>query len=217
MVDLKFINDVIKPWDELNQLLSLRFAFQPELSDVTRMTASLAVFINHYGEPEISPAQTATESFDMKIIGDVADASKHFKLRDTRRQNDVSVRAFFEGRDDGEFRFLRNSVLIDHATEGELDFLKVSLSAIRYWIEKLGLDVGEWQGEVMEGPPDFYPTAWLNYEAKYCIRMGGTNYRLLKRDGDSLQPFDPPNWTSEIYVDGELGARAVVRDGQLIK
>ena len=47
------------------------------------------------------------------------------------------------------------------------------------------------------------------------LRMGTMSLRFLKREGDSLQLFDPPNWTSEIFVDGELGARAVMQNGIL--
>ena len=212
MTDLKFVNNVVKPWDELNDLLALRYAFQPDLSDVTRMAAALAVFISHYGEPQIMPKQSAQESFDMKIIGDVADSSKHFELRDQTRQCEISVRALFEVRDDSQCRFLRSGVYINHATEGELDFMSLSLGSIRYWIDRLRLDI-QWRGEVLDAANEFYPTAWLDYEPKYCIRMGGTNCRWLKREGNSLYPFDPPDVTLEIYDNGKLGARSVKRNG----
>ena len=212
---LKFVNDIIKPWDELNELLTLRYVFEPELSDITRIAASLAVFINHYGEPNFMPDQLAQESFDMKIIRDVADSSKHFKLSNPARQSKLSVGALFEVRDDNQFRFLRNRTHILHSTEGELDFMIVSLGSIRYWIDMLGLDIN-WNGEVKEAVQEYYPTAWLNYEPKYCINVHTTNYRFFKLEGDSLQPYDPPNWVGEIYDAGKLGARVVTRNGKLI-
>src|SRR3972149_4774264 len=42
---LRFRTYLVKPWDELNLLLSQRFAFQPEMSDVTRHAGALAVAI----------------------------------------------------------------------------------------------------------------------------------------------------------------------------
>jgi hypothetical protein len=47
MSALRFLNDVVKPWDELNALLAKRLALQPDLSDVTRLAGSLAVAIRH--------------------------------------------------------------------------------------------------------------------------------------------------------------------------
>jgi len=46
----RFVNDVVKPWDELNALLSQRYAFQPDLSDVTRLAGTLAVAIKHQAD-----------------------------------------------------------------------------------------------------------------------------------------------------------------------
>ena len=46
----RFVNDVVKPWDELNVLLSQRYAFQPDLSDVTRLAGTLAVAIKHQAD-----------------------------------------------------------------------------------------------------------------------------------------------------------------------
>ena len=209
---LKFVNDIIKPWVELNDLLAQRYAFQPNLSDVTRMAASLALFISHYGEPKIMPKQTAQDSVAMKMMRDVADSSKHFKLTDPARQCEIAVRAFFKVRDDGQCRFLRNAVLIDHATEGELDFMAVALDSIRYWIDRFGLEI-QWAAQVKDAANEFYPTAWLDYEAKYCINLGSTNIRFLKREGGSLIQFDPLDMIFEIWDHGKLGARLVKSDG----
>jgi len=43
----RFLNDIVKPWDELNKLLGERLALQPDLSDVTRLAGALAVAIRH--------------------------------------------------------------------------------------------------------------------------------------------------------------------------
>lgn len=213
MTDLKFINNVIKPWDELNRLLTHRYAVEPGLSDITRMATSLAVFINHYGEPDIPTAVSTSESPDMKTIRDIADASKHPALRNPGRNKPVSVGSHFEVRDDGQFSFLRNGVHIEHATEGKLDFMVVALASIRFWIDRLGIDVGGWWSELKEASQEYYPTAWLEFEPKYCIRMGTTNFRFFKREGEVLTPFDPQIEIGEIYREGELETRYEIRDG----
>jgi len=47
MTQHRFINDILKPWDELNSLLSQQYAFQPDLSDITRLAGNIAVSIRH--------------------------------------------------------------------------------------------------------------------------------------------------------------------------
>ena len=46
----RFVNDVVKAWDELNALLSQRYAFQPDVSDVTRLAGALAVAVKHQAD-----------------------------------------------------------------------------------------------------------------------------------------------------------------------
>ena len=47
---IRFLTYLVKPWDELNLLLSQRFAFQPDMSDVTRLAGSLAIATKHQAE-----------------------------------------------------------------------------------------------------------------------------------------------------------------------
>lgn len=47
MTKLKFMNHVLRPRDELNELLSLQYAFQPDLSAVTRLAGNIAIAIRH--------------------------------------------------------------------------------------------------------------------------------------------------------------------------
>jgi hypothetical protein len=47
---IRLITYLAKPWDELNEFLTQRFAFQPEISDVTRWAGALAAAIKHQAE-----------------------------------------------------------------------------------------------------------------------------------------------------------------------
>ena len=197
----RFVNDVVKPWDELNALLSQRYAFQPDLSDVTRLAGALAVAIKHQADVAGYADRSAIDaaSLDNKLMSDVGDFWKHGPLRDSRRDNSLSVSAMFEYSPDWGFRFLRNGLFIQHATLGDHDFMHTSLAAIRYWLttQRIGLS---WSGAVAEGPAEFHPTAFLHYDPKYCISMSSTRFRFFARSGDGdLVPTDPPEVRIEIY------------------
>lgn len=94
---LRLINDIVKPWEELNVLLVQRFAFQPDLSDVTRLASALAVSIKHQADLRgISRSVIDSASNENRIMSDVADAVKHGQLRDPSRNNRLDVVSWFE-------------------------------------------------------------------------------------------------------------------------
>ncbi len=197
----RFINDVIKPWDELNTLLSQRYAFQPDLSDVTRLAGNLAVAIKHQADLAGLADRSAIDAASLgnKLMSDVGDFWKHGPLRDSGRNNSLSFNAMFEYNADRGFRFLRNALFIQHETLGEHDFIQRSLAAIRYWLttQRIGLS---WTGSIAEGPPEFYPTSFLHYNPNHCVSMSSTRFRFLARSGGGeLVPTDPPNVRIEIY------------------
>jgi hypothetical protein len=199
-MSLRFVNDIIKPWDELNEILVQRYVFQPELSDVTRLASSIAIPIKHYSEhASIARKIVNSESVDNKLMSDVADAAKHGKLKNSYRNNKLYVAALFECNNYNQFRFIRNAIYIDHASAGGLDFMVVSLKAISYWIYRKGITIN-WQGVVKEAPEEFHPTAFLYYNPKYCIKMSEARLIFFKRkENDTLQPYDPPEVRFEIY------------------
>ena len=93
----RLINDIVKPWEELNALLLQRFAFQPELSDVTRLASALAVSIKHQADLRgMSRSSVDSASKANRLMSDVADAAKHGQLRDPSRNNTLHVASCFE-------------------------------------------------------------------------------------------------------------------------
>lgn len=197
---LKLLNDVIKPWDELNALLVQPLALEPELSDVTRMASSLAIAINHFPEVTSVPNDTVhRRSTEVQLMRDVADASKHGKLRNPDRNNRLSVVALFEVDENTLFRFIRNQVCIHHATKGESDFLAVSLGAILGWIPFVNAE-NAWHGAIQEAANQFHSEASLRFDPNYCLKMSATQYRFLKRrPGGDLVPFDPPKVCIKVF------------------
>ena len=197
--ELKFLNDIARPWDELNNLLIQRYAFQPDLSSITLLVTSLSNAIKHQVDILAIEQNKSTkklqkqinqESQDARIISDVSDAAKHVQLHDSNRQNNIYVAAMFEVNSEDCFRFLRNTAFIEHKTLGEYDFMQTSLNAINYWIKKRNLNI-TWSSKVLEANNDYFPTAFLIFESKYCLNMTSMRLKLFKRDSNnSLQPFD---------------------------
>lgn len=197
---LKFLNDIVKPWDELNALLIERYAFQPDLSDVTTRVTALSNVIKHQVDilalergcrPKKVQQEIDAESEAARMISDVSDAAKHVRLTDSKRQNSIFVASMFEVNSEGFFRFLRNGVFVDHATLGRRDFMQIALVAIEYWSRKRQLDLA-WSGKLAEAGMNFFPTAFLHFNPKYCINMSSAQIMFFSRDeaGD-LNPFDP--------------------------
>ena len=132
-------------------------------------------------------------------MSDVADAAKHGLLDKPERRNKLCVASCFEYSEGRGFRFIRTSITIEHASAGQHDFMSTSLAALRYWMQRIGLSLQK-ELAVREGGNEFFPTAWLTYNPQYCIQMGRTNLRFLKRLGDGTYvPVDPPTVTFAVY------------------
>lgn len=196
---LRLINDVVKPWEELNALLAQRFAFQPDLSDVTRLASTLAVSIKHQADLRgMSRSSVDSASDANRLMSDVADTAKHGQLWDSSRNNSLHVASCFEYGADRGFRFIRNSVSIAHATSGEVDFMATALAASQYWMDILGFTLNR-KLSVAEAANEFFPTAYLYFNPKYCVNMKQTQLKFFeKRDGNYF-PMDPPQVMFEVF------------------
>ncbi len=197
---LRFRTYLVKPWDELNLLLSQRFAFQPEMSDVTRLAGALAVAIKHEAEKaKLSRTLVDGESLDNQVMSDVADAWKHGNLANAARNNHLTVGAQFECSPDNKFRFLRNVVTVHHASLGTLDFMMTAGEAISYWIRKLKLAIN-WSPTLAEGLREFHEEAFLYFNPKYQISMSATNLQIVRRSANGdLVPYDTPELRFAVY------------------
>lgn len=197
---LRFLNDVVKPWDELNALLAKRLALQPDLSDVTRLAGSLAVAIRHQVDTiGLKDSEVNKECFQHRIISDTADFWKHGSLWDQNRNNRFSTEAFFEYENGKGFSFLRNALFVEHISLGKHDFLSTSLAAIYYWNNKQGFNIA-WQGCVHENPTEFHEEAFLNFESEKCISMSQVRLGFFSRKTNGLlERIDPPGGRFVVY------------------
>ncbi|MEJ1379839.1 MAG: hypothetical protein RPT95_02490 [Candidatus Sedimenticola sp. (ex Thyasira tokunagai)] len=196
----RFINDIVKPWDELNSFLARQYAFQPDLSDITRLAGNIAVSIRHQVDfVELNDKQANNLSQAHKIICDAGDYWKHGSLRKEERNCVITVAAAFEYAENGTFRFIRNIVTLAHNSLGERDFLETSAEATRFWMSQHGFNA-EWTGIPTCAPPKFEHAARLQFDPKYCINMSSTQIKFFKKAANGqLMPFDPPEVRFEVY------------------
>jgi hypothetical protein len=111
----KLINNLIKPWEELSDLLSRPLAMQPDESDFVTKAESLSVFISHFPEQcGLTRNQIDSRSKPNALITDIADSSKHKELSKQDRNSDMKVTADYEFRVNAEghneYRFIRNCI-----------------------------------------------------------------------------------------------------------
>jgi hypothetical protein len=200
MSAIHFLNNVIKPWDELNVLLAKRLALQPDLSDVTRLAGALAIAIRHQVDAVgLKDSEPNTECLEHRIICDVGDFYKHGSLKKPSRNNSFSTEALFEYGPGKGFSFLRNALFVEHATLDKHDFLQVALAAIHYWINKRELNLN-WQGVVQESPTEFHEEAFLNFESGKCITMSQVRLGFfLRRENGVMERVDPPEVRFAVY------------------
>ena len=200
MTPQRFINDILKPWDELNTLLAKQYAFQPDLSDVSRLAGNIAVSIRHQVDfSELNDKQANELSPPHKLMSDAGDYWKHGNLRKEERNSTISVSATFEYKDGPEFRFIRNTVMLEHQSLGKHDFMVVAAEAARFWISQHGFNIN-WRGIPDAELFVYEPAARLKFNPKYCASMSSVQLQFLKMDtSNKLVPFDPPDVKFEVY------------------
>ena len=200
MTQIRFINDVIKPWDELNLFLKQDYALQLDLSDVTRMAGQIAVSLRHQIDfSELKLKEVYQCCPEMEPIVDAGDYWKHGELRDPARNCEISSASAFEYSEGQGFRFIRNKAQLNHPTLGKSDFLEITLVAIHFWIRQHGFSI-PWNGSVKESGLPFAPTARLQFDPRYCIQMDSMNLQMYRSTGNGhYEPCDPPLVRFELY------------------
>ena len=193
MTPIRFANDILKPWDELNSLLCQQYAFQPDVSDISRMAGNIAVSIRHQIDfSELSDHEANKLSRAHQVIADSGDFWKHGKLRKEARNSPISVAAAFEYRSDEKYRFLRNIVSISHHSLGEYDFMVISAEAAKFWMSQRCFYIA-WNGVPSIASAVYEDTARLKFDPKQCINLSCIQVKFFSKTEDGfLIPLNPP-------------------------
>jgi hypothetical protein len=199
MIDEKafrFLNDVIKPFDELNEALLKAYVYEPSINDVVRMAGNLASAINHqydfekvYGK-SISRNELENESSENKVISDVANMTKHYELSKKDRENSLSTASAFECRGE-EFKFLRTIIRVEYNDGRTFDFMEQALLAINFWMTRRNFKLTR-EIKISEMSGEFEEKAVLRYEPSKSIMMNKCNVNFFRRnENGNLEFFDP--------------------------
>jgi len=109
------------------------------------------------------------------------------------------IESQFEYLHDSLFRFVRNVVVINHASMGKFDFMATAREAIGYWIKKLSMPIA-WTPAFAEGSPEFHNEAALYFNPKHQIHMDSVKIQIVSRNSTGeLVPFDPPEVRFTVY------------------
>jgi len=189
---IKFINDIIKPWEILNRELSFPFSINTSISDFTNRASSLAVTLKHFPENthNLKPKNLIAESDAYKIFSDLADSLKHGKLTDERRQCVIYVGSMFERSKDGLVRFLRNTVNIKHNTYGELDFMEISRETAFYIASKVDFK-SDWNPLILNNKEDFSHKIHVHASSENQIAWQSMTLQFVELSSDNnYEPVD---------------------------
>lgn len=210
-IEHKFINDILKPWDELNELLSLPYCVEPSLSTITKMAIDIAISISHFAENSgmKKRIEVAKECLNNQLMIDIADMAKHRKLNKLERENKINVASLFEYIESSKFKFLRNKIIIEHNTYGKSDFIETSLNAIYYWSSILNLAI---KRTLTIKDNNISEKATLIFNPKYCVHAEKVTYNFLKKNESGvLLEYDPKRFYIEIIdLEGKVKAFADV-------
>ena len=199
--EIKVINDILKPWDELNDLLAKPYAYESELNDATRMAGNLAIALKHQCDLEKESRKAIDPiSLENKIMSDVADMVKHHSLRDKTRENKLSTVTAFECIEtESKFKFLRTIIYIEYFDGRKFDFIIESTKAINFWITHLNLNISK-QRVVKLCDNDFQNEAILHYNPAKCVHMKSTRIQTYRKNSNgNLELFDPKNVKLVLY------------------
>lgn len=197
MENLKFINDVLKPWEDFNQILSQPFAVQPELSSFTHIVNTLSVSISHYNEDKYLKRRKLKS-----LMNDIADTAKHIVLDKPERETVTAISSCFLCNDQGQFLFLRNIPFIYYKKYPDIkyDFMKASLLEIQEIMKEEKIDIGRKIPILEFQDPIYRKVAQLKFNPQYCIKMESINIKFFKEgDNKELIPYDPPKVNFKLY------------------
>jgi hypothetical protein len=198
---VKFLNDVVKPWEILNKELSLPFSVNTSVSDFTNKAANLAVPIKHFPENShhLKPKNLINESEPYKIISDLADSLKHGQLSDANRQCILFVGSMFERNPNGLVRFLRNTINIRHASYGDRDFMETSKQAALFVASKIDFK-SDWNPQIFNNKGSFSSKIHVHASAANQVAWQGMTLQFVEVSADGNYKYVDLNSTIEFTL-----------------
>ena len=211
-----FINNLVKPWNELASLLLKPYSLDPKFSDPIISGRSLAIATAHQFDAYksetgifITDAELLEASKESMRIKDLSNTIKHVtRTRGHSAEiNGISAQVILN--DEKKFCFLRNQIIYNHENDGECDLLDDIQKSIYYWAEKRGIDISmieNWSGSPISIQPAAPSDAiTLFYDPKICIHQKSQGLKLFKVDETGqLEPTDHDEITFQVISVNQL-------------
>ncbi len=201
----RFISEIVRPWETLNNELGTPFALNPEINDYVTKAVSLAIAIKHLPEvmQKIKPKDLSTKNRAYEIISDLADSSKHGELRDVSRECRLTSSSIYERNHDATVRFLRNGITITHNNYGKVDFLKIAMEAALFIANELGLQL-QWLPKLRSNSGAFSDKINLHIGKDQQSFWQGMEFQFVQMIGpDEYEPIDL-NGTVQITISSDF-------------
>jgi hypothetical protein len=170
---IKFISEIVKPWETLNRQLSAPFSMNPAINDFITTASALTVTIKHLPEAilKVKPEVLVKESRCYEIISDLADSLKHGELRKVERECKVTVSSMFE----------RNPerISIHHNTYGKIDFMECTLESAVFVAEKLDVRT-DWNPQIFNNTGEFSNEIKVHASRQHQIAWTGMALEIVQ-------------------------------------
>nr|WP_315222786.1 hypothetical protein [uncultured Flavobacterium sp.] len=182
---IKFISEIIKPWENLNIQLSTPLAMNPPINDFITTANGLAISIKHMPEVILKAKlrQLTKENVSYKIMYDLGDAIKHGALDDSTRDCTLNVSSMFERNSDVTVRFLRNRISIMHNTYGKIDFMECAIEASKFIAEKLDVQTN-WNPLIISNNGEFSKEINVHASIENQVYWTAINLEFVEFDAD---------------------------------
>ena len=178
---VKFISEIVKPWETLNRQLAAPFSMNPAINDFITTASALTVSIKHLPEAilKIKPDILAKEFQPYEIISDLADSLKHGELRKLERQCKLTVSSMFERNSEAKVRFLRNRISIEHNTYGKIDFMESAMESAEFVARKLDVRI-DWNPKIFNNSGEFSNEIKVHASKQHQVAWTGMAFETVQ-------------------------------------
>ena len=223
---LDFINNIVKPWDELYSLLLQPYSLDPKFSDPVISARSLAISTAHQFDADKNERGKGISDHELKAVSpasmrikDLCNTLKHINRTrgHSAKINGISAQVILDS--NNKFCFLRNQITYHHEDGGEFDLLDDIKKAIYFWAERREIEISilpNWHGgeiKVNAAPPADAIT--LFYDPNICLHQKSQGLKLFKiADNGELIPTDHDNIIFQVIDVNNLKPFALIKLNQ---
>ncbi|UPZ14518.1 hypothetical protein [Flavobacterium humidisoli] len=204
---IKFISEIVKPWEILNIKFSTALSMNPAINDFITSANALTISIKHLPEALIQakPYNLALENRSYEILHDLADSIKHGanNLRNQGRRSTIDVSTMFERNHDATVRFLRNRIVIMHNTYGKIDFMECTMEASKFIAEKLDVRTN-WNPQIIIKSGDFSNEIYIHASVENQVHWQAMKLEFVE--------FEPDGGYKNVDLNGQVLFQLTIDD-----